>query len=135
MVEKNLLQARTATRLGLRLRTDRRKVMRHTITLPVKVAGIDCSKRHWSELAETVNVSSGGVAIRLARTVMIGDILHLEIALPERFQIDIEPSATYISNARVRYIEMHERQQIVRLEFHRAPKPIRSKTLRVSARF
>lgn len=133
MSERNLYQARAFNKLKQRLRTDRRKELRHTITLPAKVAGSDCHKGQWSELAETLNVSSGGVALRLSREVMIGDILYVAIALPARFQIGIAPSATYNTYACVRYIEVHERQQIVRLQFLRAP--ARSQTLLVSIKF
>jgi hypothetical protein len=132
-------QAKTSNKLRQRLRPDKRDELRHTITLPVKVAGSDSHKTPWSELAETVNVSSGGLALRLSRKVMIEDILYVEFPLPARFQLqrDIEPSATYKSYARVRYIEMHERQQIVRLQFLRTPTHTAAvyKTLLVSAKF
>ncbi len=121
MSERNLCQVTTSYKLRRDLGTDRRWELRHTMTLPVKVAGSDCHKGQWSELGETLNVSSGGVALRLSKKVMIGDILYVEIPLPARFQKDIEPSATYNTYARVRYIEMRESQQIVRLQFLRKP--------------
>lgn len=133
MSEKNLYQARAANRLKQRLRTDKRRELRHSIAIPVRVAGSDCSKEPWSELAQSVNVSTGGLALRLSRKVMIGDILYVELALPARFQRDIKPSATHNTYARVRYIEMHEHQQIVRLEFLRTP--TRSQTLLASVKF
>ncbi len=120
-------------KLSQRLRTDRRKEVRHTITLPVRVTGCACDEAQWSEPGETINVSSGGMALRLSKKVMIGDILFLEVALPERFQCDTERSKTYKSFARVCYIELHDRQQIVRLQFFR--RTIRSKTLEVSVKF
>jgi len=119
--ERNLRQA--AHTLSKNLRTDKRRELRHTITLPAKVVGSDCYGGRWSEFAETLNVSSGGVALRLSKKVMMGDVLYLEIPLPTRFQKDIEPSATYNTNACVRYIEMRENQQIVRLQFLRDPAP------------
>lgn len=121
MFERNLCQVTTTTSDKLRhqLRTDKRRGLRHTITLPVKVAGFDCHNSQWSELAETLNVSSGGVALRLSKKVMIGEILYVELPLPARFQKDIEPSTTYNTYARVRYIEVRESQQIVRLQFLR----------------
>lgn len=123
MAEKNLYQTRASNKLAQRLRTDKRRELRHSIALRVRVAGSDCHKEPWSELAETVNVSTGGLALRLSRKVMIGEILYVELALPARFQRDINPSATHNTYARVRYVEMHERQQIVRLEFLRTPTP------------
>lgn len=133
MSEKNLWQRMAANKLSQRLRTDRRKEVRHTITLPVRVTGAACGEAQWSELGETINVSSGGMALRLSKKVMIGDILFLEVAIPERFHIASESSQTYKNYARVRYIEIHDRQQIVRLQFFQ--RPIRSRVLRVSVRF
>jgi hypothetical protein len=100
--KKNLYQARASDRLTQRLRTDKRSELRHSMALPVRVAGSDCHKEPWSESAETVNVSTGGLALRLSRKVMIGDILYVELALPARFQRDIKPSATHNTYARVR---------------------------------
>lgn len=118
--EKNLYQARASNKLTERLRIDKRGELRHSIALPVRVAGSDChSKEPWSECAETVNVSSRGIALRLSRKVMIGDILHVEIALPARFLNGGEPDKASTRYARVCYIEMHERQQVVRLQFLR----------------
>ena len=133
MSEKNLYEARVSNRLTQRLRTDKRREPRHSIALRVRVAGSDCHKEPWSESTETVNVSSGGLALRLSRKVIVGDILYVELALPARFQRDIKPSATHNTYARVRYIEMHERQQIVRLEFLRTPTP--SQTLLAMVKF
>ena len=138
MSEKNLYQAMASNRLSQRLKTDKRGELRHSLALPVKVAGSDCHKNPWTELAETVNVSTGGLALRLSREVMIGDILYVELALPPRFQRDIKPSSTYNTYARVRYIEMQERQQIVRLQFLRTParsRTTRSEALLVSVKF
>jgi PilZ domain-containing protein len=131
--EKNLYQARASNKLTQRLRADKRRELRHSMALPVTVAGSDCHKEPWIELAETVNVSTGGLALRLSRKVMIGDILYVELALPARFQRDIKPSATHNTYACVRYIEMHEFQQIVRLQFLRTP--TRSQTLLASVKF
>lgn len=132
MAERNLCQVTTSDKLRHHLRTDRRRELRHTITLPVKVAGSDCQHGRWSELGESVNVSSGGMALRLSKKVMIGDILYVEIPLPARFQKDIEPTATYNTYARVRYLEVRESQQIVRLQFLRDT--TRSQTLLVNVK-
>jgi hypothetical protein len=138
VTEKNLYQARASNRLSQRLKTDKRGELRHSLALPVKVAGSDCHKDPWSELAETVNVSTGGLALRLSRKVMIGEILSVKLALPPRFQTGSNPSAAYTSNARVLYIEMRGHQQIVRLQFLRTPthsRTTRSEALLVSAKF
>jgi hypothetical protein len=56
----------------------------------------------------------------------------VEIPLPARFQKDIEPSATYNTYARVRYLEVRESQQFLRLQFLRDT--TRSQTLLVNVK-
>jgi hypothetical protein len=105
-----------------RLRNDKREELRHTMTLPVRVTGVDRHKGEWTELAETVNVSSGGAALRLSKRVMLGDILFLELRLPARLQKKADASAPFKTSALVRYVEMRGAgQQIVRLQFLRNP--------------
>lgn len=122
MSERKPFQTTASDELKLRQRADRRRELRHTMTLPVKVVGADSYNRQWSELAATQNISSGGVAIRLSRKVMIGDILFVELALPARLQKNPNSSGTYKTSALVRYIEMRASgQQIVRLQFLQNP--------------
>ena len=120
MSERNPLQEATSNTLTQRQRADKRKEQRHTITLPVRVAGADRHKRPWSEIGKTLNVSSGGMALSLSTQVTIGDILSLELSLPSRFLKRPNPSGTYKTLALVRYLEMKAcGQQIVRLQFLR----------------
>jgi hypothetical protein len=106
--------------LGLNpsLRADRRSELRHTIRLPVQVTGFDGRKDKWVESTETVNVSPGGLALRLSKQVMIGDILHIEVPLPERLRIAGSPSI-FKSYAMVRCIANQQGKQTVRLQFTR----------------
>jgi len=118
--ERNPLQEATSSSLIQRQRADRRREQRHTITLPVRVAGADCHNRPWSEIGKTINVSSGGMALRLSTQVTIGDILFLELSLPARFLKRPNTSGTYKTYALVRYLEMKASgHQIVRLQFLR----------------
>jgi len=103
------------------LKTERRRDLRHTMILPVKVAGTDSFKRQWSELGKTLNVSSGGVALMLSKKVLNGDILFLELPLPARFRKDNGAYGIYYTYVRVRYVEMRGAQQIVRAQFLRQP--------------
>jgi len=120
--ERNPLQEATFRSLIQRQRADKRKEPRHTITLPVKVAGADRHKRPWSAIGETLNVSSGGMALRLSTPVTIGDILFVEVSLPSRFLKRPNPSGTFKTYALVRYLEVKASgQQIVRLQFLREP--------------
>lgn len=111
-------QTMSSINLTQRQKPDKRKELRHTLTLPVKVAGADCHSRPWNEVTETLNVSSGGVALHLTRRVMIGDIVFLELALPSRLQKNRQPSPIYKTYALVRYVELRRGgKQIVRLQF------------------
>ena len=122
MSQTKPFQEATSSKLQLRQREDKRRELRHTITLPVRVAGADRHKAPWSESAQTLNVSSGGLALVLSKKVTPGDILFVELRLPARFQRDPDPSETYKSYALVRYVEMRAcGQQLARLQFLRTP--------------
>ena len=124
MSERKLYQRKALDELRKHLKPERRRELRHSMTLPVRVSGADCHTGQWNELAETANVSSGGAAIRLSQRVLIGDLLFLEIPLPPRLRKDADSSATYRTLAVVRYVQMHRNnQQIVRLQFLCKPTP------------
>jgi hypothetical protein len=129
---RNLDKAQGSDDLTKRQRSERRREMRHTLPLPVRVAGTDATQGQWTEMAETVNVSSGGVALRLSRKVLIGDVLYLQIPIPARFQDAVEPTASLNVYARVRCVELHGRQQVVRLQY---VQKVTRRTLEVSARY
>ena len=124
MSRRNPSQALAANEFIKHQKADRRRAMRHTITLPVQVQGEDSDKAQWQEVAQTLNVSPEGLALRLSKKVMIGDILYLEVPLPARMRKDAQSSPSYNSYAIVRHIEMREgSQQIVRLRFIEAKVP------------
>ena len=105
--------------LRSRLRADRRKESRYTIALPVQVTGFDVHKNKWAESTETINVSADGLSLRLSKKVMIGDVLRVELPLPERLRKPPQSTPTFKTYAAVRYIEAHASQHIVRLQFVR----------------
>jgi hypothetical protein len=116
--KRTLSQAMTSNELVQQKRADRRRTMRHTITLPAQVTGFDSDKRQWHEDAETVNVSSVGVALRLSKRVMVGDVLHVEVPIPARLREDRQSSPTCKSYATVQYVEVRtDGRQLVRLKF------------------
>lgn len=128
------VHAKTIEELSHRLRTERRGERRQTISVPAKVIGSDPKGGQWTDATKTLNVSPGGAALLLSRQVMIGDVLYVQIALPARFRNDSDPSATYNAYGRIRHIELHDGQQIVRLQFLER-KPIRRETLIVTAKY
>jgi hypothetical protein len=104
--------------LKRRTRADRRRDPRHSIRLPVEVQGLGPKGILWKESSETINVSSGGMAIRLATRVMVGDTLFVQLPLPEKWRKKLRPRETYATYAVVRHIELREAtRRIVRLQF------------------
>ena len=84
---------------------ERRKQRRVPMKLPVRVQGRDANGTAWEEMATCEDASAGGVGLRLSRTVVLGQVLHLSLPLPQRFrQYDLtDPSYrvyTLVRNAR-----------------------------------
>ena len=118
MEESDIDKAMISNELKRRLRTDRRIELRHTLALPVHVTGVDGNKEQRDELVKALNVSSGGMAVRLSKKVLVGDTIFIEVPLPARFRKNAERSPTYNTYAVVRYIETRQDgKQIVRLKF------------------
>jgi hypothetical protein len=65
---------------------ERRKHRRVPMKLPVRVQGRDADGTAWEEMATCEDASSGGVGLRLSRTVVLGQVLHLSLPLPQRFR-------------------------------------------------
>ena len=64
--------------------TERRKSMRSTLGLPVRVQGFFADGSTWEELTTTVDVSEGGACFTLTREAELGQVLHLSLPLPKR---------------------------------------------------
>lgn len=62
--------------------------------LPVRVQGRDANGTTWEEMSTCEDASAGGVGLRLARPVVLGQVLHLSLPMPQRFrQFDLtDPS-------------------------------------------
>jgi len=131
--ERTRYQTKSAQEVTRRQKADRRGEVRHTIPLPVKVTGADGRDGQWAELAETINVSTSGLAVKLSRKVLIGDILYLQISLPARFRKDGAPSSTQSMYAQVRCVEVQGLQQVVRVQYVQGV--TRRPTIEVSAKY
>jgi hypothetical protein len=84
---------------------ERRKQRRVPLKLPVRVQGRESDGKTWEEMATCEDASPGGVGLRLSRPVVLGQVLHLSLPLPQRFrQYDLtDPSYrvyTLVRNAR-----------------------------------
>ena len=88
---------------------ERRKQRRVPMRLPVRVQGREADGTTWEEMSSCEDASAGGVGLRLKRSVVLGQVLHLSLPLPQRFrQYDLtDPS----------YRDLHARPQ------RRAPRP------------
>jgi hypothetical protein len=65
---------------------ERRKQRRVPMKLPVRVQGRDTDGTAWEEMSTCEDASAGGVGLRLNRTVVLGQVLHLSLPLPQRFR-------------------------------------------------
>jgi hypothetical protein len=84
---------------------ERRKTRRVPMRLPVRIQGRDPDGTTWEEMSTCEDASAGGVGLRISRTVVLGQVLHLSLPLPQRFrQYDLtDPSYrvyTLVRNAR-----------------------------------
>jgi hypothetical protein len=65
---------------------ERRKQRRVTMKLPVRVQGREPDGTAWQEISACEDASAGGVSLKLARPVVLGQVLHLSLPLPSRFR-------------------------------------------------
>jgi len=73
---------------------ERRKNLRLGLAIPVRVQGFFADGTTWEEFSTTEDVSAGGASFPLSRDVLLGQILHLSLALPKRLrQFDLNDAA------------------------------------------
>lgn len=65
---------------------ERRRQRRVPIRLPVRVQARDPDGAVWEEMARCEDAGADGLSLHLARTVRIGQLLHLSLALPARLR-------------------------------------------------
>ncbi len=56
------------------------------MTIPVRVQGRDVDGSTWEEMSSCEDASAGGVGLLLKRPVVLGQVLHLSLPLPQRFR-------------------------------------------------
>jgi hypothetical protein len=54
--------------------------------LPVRVQGRDPDGKTWEEMSNCEDASAGGVGLRLSHAVVLGQVLHLSLPMPQRFR-------------------------------------------------
>jgi hypothetical protein len=65
---------------------ERRKQRRVPMKIPVRVQGRDANGTTWEEMSSCEDASAGGVGLKLSRPVVLGQVLHLSVPLPQRFR-------------------------------------------------
>jgi hypothetical protein len=82
-----------------------RRFQRFNLSLPTYVAGYERGGKRWQEMTYTINVSKGGVAIRLTHRVRHGLVMHLTMPFPVKLRNHGFGEPSYKIYAIVRRIE------------------------------
>jgi len=97
---------------------NRRRFERIRLTVMARVAGHDRIRGRWEEIAETMDVSRKGAALRLSTKLRHGSILRLEMALPPAMRSHGFAEPTYRVYAAVRRIgPLEDGYRIIGVEF------------------
>src|SRR5262249_38921406 len=85
--------------------TERRKLPRSVLSLPVKVHGYSCENGSFVEKTQTHNVSTLGASFKLESPVVVDDILRLTMPMPlslRLFDLDLPEYQIYAQVRRTR---------------------------------
>jgi hypothetical protein len=97
---------------------NRRRFERIRLTVIARVSGHDRIRGKWEEIAETMDVSRKGAALRMSTRVRHGAILRLEIALPPAMRNHGFAEPTYRVYAVVRRIgPLEDGYRVIGVEF------------------
>ena len=65
---------------------ERRKLRRVPMKFPVRIQGRESDGSTWEEMSSCEDASAGGVGLKLNRPVVLGQVLHLSMPLPQKFR-------------------------------------------------
>lgn len=103
---------------------ERRRCERFKLTVPVLIAGYECTGGKWQEVTKTIDVSRIGVALRMRRGVKHGLVVHITLPLPTKLRSHGFSEAGYNMYAIVRRVEpLIDGMRVVGLEFIGATPP------------
>jgi curved DNA-binding protein CbpA len=103
---------------------ERRRCARFKLTVPVLIAGYDCSGGKWQEVTKTIDVSRIGVALRMRTRVKHGLVVHITLPLPTKLRSHGFSEAGYNMYAIARRVEpVVDGMRVVGLEFIGASPP------------
>jgi len=104
---------------------DKRRYQRLKLAIPTYVTGYDQSHTKWTEVAHTLDVSIGGVALQVAKEMPEGAVVHLTIPMPTKLRRHGYTDPTYQVYAIVRRVQPGDRdQRVIGLEFLGASPPL-----------
>jgi hypothetical protein len=104
---------------------DKRRYQRLKLSIPTYVTGYDQSHGKWTEVAHTLDVSIGGVALQVSKEMPEGAVVHLTIPMPTKLRRHGYTDPTYQVYAIVRRVQPADRdQQVIGLEFLGASPPL-----------
>ena len=104
---------------------NKRRYQRLKLAIPTYVTGYDQSHGKWTEVAHTLDVSIGGVALQVAKEMPEGAVVHLTIPMPTKLRRHGYTDPTYQVYAIVRRVEPVDRdQRVIGLEFLGASPPL-----------
>ena len=103
---------------------NKRRYQRMKLSIPTYVTGYDQAQGKWTEVAHTLDVSIGGVALQVAKEMPEGAVVHLTIPMPTKLRRHGYSDPTYKVYAIVRRVESYDdHQRIIGLEFLGASPP------------
>ncbi|MEW6130269.1 MAG: PilZ domain-containing protein [Acidobacteriota bacterium] len=82
-----------------------RRFQRFNLSLPTYVAGYGKDGKKWQEMTHTIDVSKGGVSLRLTRRLRHGQVVHLTMPFPVKLRNHGFGEPSYKIYAIVRRIE------------------------------
>lgn len=104
--------------------TERRRCERFRLSVPVLVAGYECTGEKWQEVAKTIDVSRIGVGLQIRRRVKHSLVVHITLPLPTKLRCHGFSEAGYNIYAIVRRVEpVIDGMRIIGLEFIGATPP------------
>jgi hypothetical protein len=104
---------------------DKRRYQRLKLSIPTYVTGYDQEQGKWTEVAHTLDVSIGGVALQVAKELPEGAVVHLTIPMPTKLRRHGYSDPTYQVYAIVRRVQPGDHdQRVIGLEFLGASPPL-----------
>jgi hypothetical protein len=84
---------------------NRRETERLTLRIPTRVTGFTAARERWTESVRTADVSATGAALVVSRRVVVGQVLYLQLPLPDGLRTRATADRLYEVFAVVRHVD------------------------------